>query len=211
MSGYAVSRKPYVPASEAQRIGKTQVLDMLYYDTLLYGAEQDLQAENQLFTSTTRIRNDNLCNLKDIGKFADGKQFAVYCFGAQFWHASDASIYEQIVYHSRVHVKYRDSEKQIIWLDQAGAGGGLYGMNNSASAFVLSNGEPTRGNCWLFSKPLIIVPGATFELTHKFMSGRVSGATVTTTDPLTAVNADTGDRTLRFYIRGLEGRNVENG
>jgi hypothetical protein len=201
-----LNRQQVLPESQQQRFGKTLVLDMMYYDHLLYGAAQDLSAENQLFTSSTRIRNDNLCNLKEIGRFSDGKQFAAYCIGVQLWSTSSMSFYEQMVYHSRIHIKYQDAEKQIIWLDQAPAGGGLYGFDNNTSAFVVSNGVPSRGNQWLFTDPLVIVPGKTFELTHKFQSGRSGG-----TDPLTAINADDADRTFRVYLRGLEGRDPENG
>lgn len=195
-----IQRRPDVPPGRQQRVGKTEVLDNLYYDTLLFGAGQTLNQENRLFTDAQRTRNDNLCNLKLQGQFTDNRQFAVYRFGMLVWSEDNPDLYDLLVYFSRFHIMMDESQKTILWGDQAGAGGGVYGFDTGAGAFHLTNGLPASNNQWSFRYPLIIVPEETFEWILKI-------AQANNFNPLTDINADEGNRLLRTYIRGVEGRN----
>lgn len=205
---YGVQVQEFVPAGVNQRLGETQVLDIEYYYTLLYGVGQTLQAENVLFADT-QGNNENLTNMRENGRFADEKQFMMYCFSCMVWNGTNPDFYDQFIYHSRVQYEYQDALKQIIWLDHAPAAGGVSGYDQGAGAFHITNGVASQGNCWQFAIPMLITPSRTFRLKHKFMTGRFGAAP----DPLTYVNVTdaASDRTVRFYIRGLEGRDLVNG
>jgi hypothetical protein len=207
MSGIGIQRQGRIPQSQQQRFGETLVLDVVYYDTLLDGVGETLLADNILFNR--QQFNENRCNLKKPGEFSDGKQFAMYMLGCHVVSLTNPLFPDIFVNFSRLVVKYQDAEKCIVWVDQAGAGGGVAGYDQNAGNFHLTNGTPSSGNMFRFVEPLVIVPGKTFQIIHKFTSGRVGGAV----DPLTYTNVTdaANDRTVRFYVRGLEGRDPENG
>jgi len=204
---YGVNAQEFVPPNQNQRLGETQVIDMEYYDTLLYGKGQTLKSENVLF-SGAHVNDENITNMRDNGIFSDDKQFMLYSLSFLIFNDSDPDFYDQFIYHSRVHYEYQDAFKQIIWLDHAPASGGVAGFDIGAGSFHLTNGVPYQGNAWQFATPMLITPQRSFRLKHKFMTGRAGGAV----DPLTYVNSDlTSDRTVRAYLRGLEGRDIING
>lgn len=206
----------FVPPDQIQRLGPGQVLHMVHYDTPLYGRSQVLGSDTQLFSTPGRLGNDDLCSLKEAGKFSDFKQFIVYAIGvqAQFnqvadpgGNASAEELYDLLVYQSRIHIKYQDAEKQILWSDQLPAGGGVYGFTTSNSTFHLTNGVPSSSCKFFFKEPLVITPQKTFRLTMKWNSSLVGGAA----DPRTRFNASTADKLVRVYLHGLEIRDVSNG
>lgn len=198
-----LKRTPATPENRQQRVGKTEVLDLVYYDTLLYGAAQTLGAENKLFTDSTRCNDHDLCNLKLQGHLTDNRQLAIYMCGLQLWSQTSPEFYEYASYFSRFHFQMDESNKQILWGSQLGSCGGVTGYNNGAGAFHLNNGSGDVEDCWSFREPIIITPGLSFEIIHKMMS-TFGGAF----DPRGLINADVEDnRLMRFIMRGIEGRN----
>jgi hypothetical protein len=196
-------RTPALPENRQQRVGKTEVLDLVYYDTLLFGAGQKLKAENKLFTDSERCNEHDLCNLKLQGHLTDNRQLAIYVCGLQLWSETDPKFYDYATYFSRFHLQMDESNKQILWGDQIGAGGGVSGWDNNPGAFHLNNGNTNADNGFRFREPIIITPGLSFEIIHKMMS-TFEGSF----DPRNAINGNTEDnRLMRFMMRGIEGRN----
>lgn len=221
-----IQRKPMVPADQIQRFGPTQTLHMIHYDTPLCGSGQQLGAEEGLFTSPSRLGNDDLCSLKEAGKFSDWKQFVVYgismqCFFSQLTdtalpatEATASECYDLFVYYSRLHVRSQDAEKQILWTDMLPAGGGVHGYDNTNGNFHLTNGLPVSGGYFKLKEPLVITPQKTFKLILRWNSSitNVTTATANQQDPRTRFNAAIRTQKLvRIYLHGIEARDISNG
>ena len=221
-----IKRADYVPANAVQRFGPTQTLHMIHYDTPLFGTGQQLGAETNLFTDPNRLGNPDLCSLKEAGKFSDWKQFVLYGLSLQCFFTQDtttalpageapaAECYDLLVYYSRLHVHYQDSEKQILWSDMVPAGGGVNGFDNIAGNFHLTNGLPVAGGFFKFKEPLVITPQKTFRLVMKWHSSitNITPATANQADPRTRFNAAIRTQKLvRVYMHGVEARDVING
>ncbi len=219
-----VKRKAIVPPDQVQRFGPTQTLHMIHYDTPLFGTGQILQPEEHLFMDQNRCRSESLCSLKLAGQFTNWKQFVVYGVGMQCFFTQLAPVqgneataeecYDLFVYYSRVQMQYQDSLKQILWVDQIPAGGGVYGSSNTAGAFHLTNGEPIANAFFKLKEPLVITPQKTFSLNLKWASTptNVTPAVVTQDEPLTRFNnAIRTQKLVRIYLHGIEGRDISNG
>ena len=219
-----VKRKAVVPPDQIQRFGPTQVLHMIHYDSPLSGVGQVLGAEEHLFTSPARLGNDDLCSLKEAGRFSDWKQFVVYGIGFQCYftqlaapdegEASAEELYDLFVYYSRLHVRYQDAEKQVLWTDQLPAGGGVHGYTTTTDTFHLTNGMPMASAFFKLKEPLVVTPQKTFRLTLKWHSSIVNtaGAPVTQPDPRIRFNeAVHSAKLVRLNLHGIEGRDLSNG
>lgn len=208
----------FVPPDQIQRFGPGQVLHMVHYDTPLYGIGQTLGSETHLFNSQARNGNDDLCSLNENGKFSDFKQFAVYAIGVQMAFSDPTAppqgaptaeeLFDLATYYARLHIRYQDAEKQILWNDQLPAGGGVYGFSNTAGSFHLTNGVPSSSCKFYLKEPMIITPQKTFRLTLKWQSSEVSVANQALNEFNLATNAR---KLLRVYIHGLEIRDITNG
>lgn len=212
----------FVPPDQIQRFGPGQTLRMVHYDTPLYGAGQQLGAETQLFLSPNRLGNDDLCSLQEAGKFSDFKQFAAYGLGFQVYfdqlvdpegQASAEELYDLFVYYTRIHIRYQNAEKQILWSDLLPSGGGVTGYSQTTGSFHLTNGTPTSDNMFKFGDPMIITPQKTFRLTLKWHSSleSLNGAPAIP-DPLSRFNAAINvNKLVRIYLHGIEIRDMTNG
>ena len=213
----------FVPSDQIQRFGPGQALHMIHYDTPLHGTGQILGAETQLFASPARVGNDDLCSLKEPGRFSDFKQFVCYGIGIQFYatqlaapavgEATAEQLYDLVVYYSRIQIQYQDSLKQILWTDQLPAGGGVYGFSQTAASFHLTNGVPSSACMFRFKEPLIITPQKTFRATLKWQSSILnSPLAAVQPDPRTQFNAAINSgKYFRINLHGIEVRDVTNG
>lgn len=213
----------FVPPDQLQRFGVGQTLRMVHYDTPLFGAGQLLGAETQLFSTNARLSNDDLCSLKEPGKFSDFKQYAAYGLSFQIFfdqlaapavgEASAEELYDLFVYFSRIHIRYQDAEKQILWSDLLPAGGGVTGYSQTTGAYHLTNGSPHSDNMFKFGDPMIITPQKTFRLTLRWMSSlQTVAGSPTVPDPLTRFNlAINSLKLIRVYLHGVEIRDMTNG
>lgn len=196
-------RQPANNPNRNPRAGLTEVLDIVYYDTLLNGAGQTLKAENKLFTSSERCNEHDLCNLKLQGHLTDGRELHIYQVGLELWSQTSPEFVDYASRFSRFHFQMDESNKQILWGTQLGSLGGVTGFNNATGGFALNNGNGSSEGGWRFREPIVITPGLSFEIIHKMM-GEFEGAF----DPRALINADADDnRLMRFVMRGIEGRN----
>jgi hypothetical protein len=213
-----------VPGDQVQRFGPTQTLHMIHYDTPLFGTSQVLGAETPLFAEPARLGNDDLCSLKEAGRFSDWKQFVVYAMGMQCYfnqllapeqgEAPAEELYDLFVYYSRLHLRYQDSEKQVLWCDQLPSAGGVFGTTTSTDTFHLTNGNPIGNTMFTLKEPLVITPQKTFRLTLKWHSSiqNVAGGPIAQADPRTRFNeAVRSQKLVRGYLHGIEGREICNG
>jgi len=218
-----IKDRPFVPGDQVQRFGMTQTLHMVHYDTPMFGVGQILGAESQLFNDPNRLGNDDLCSLKEAGKFSDWKQFVIYAMSLQCFfnqlatpaqgEATAEELYDLFVYYSRLHIRYQDAEKQVLWADLLPSGGGVYGSTTSTNTFHLTNGNPVN-SLFVFEDQLVITPQKTFRITMKWHSSiqNVAGVPTPQQDPRTRFNAATASQKLvRLYMHGIEGRDVSNG
>lgn len=214
--------RAFVPSDQIQRFGPGQALHMVHYDTPLHGTGQLLGAETQLFASPLRVGNDDLCSLKEAGRFSDFKQFVCFGIGIQCFFDQMAApgvgeptaeeLYDLLVYYSRIQIQYQDSLKQALWTDQLPAGGGVYGFSQTASSFHLTNGVPSTACMFRFKEPLVITPQKTFRCTLKWQSSLVNAGPAPQPDPLTAFNsAINSAKYVRINLHGIEVRDVTNG
>lgn len=221
-----IKRKTTVPPDQVQRFGPTQVLHMQHYDTPLAGVGQTLGAQEGLFTVPTRLGNDDLCSLKEAGRFSDWKQFIVYGIGWQMYfnqispipelapQATAEELYSLFVYYSRLHVFYQDAIKQVLWADQLPAGGGVTGFSVVTGSFHLTNGTPTASCFFKFKEPLVITPQKTFKLEMRWIDSitNVTGVPVPQESPRLRFNAaNRSSKLARLTLHGLEGRDISNG
>lgn len=218
-----VKRKPIVPPDQVQRFGPTQTLHMIHYDTPLGGCGQVLPADEGLFVSPARLGNDSLCSLKEAGRFSDWKQFVVYGLGVQcFFNQIDPVVgveataeecYDLFVYYSRLHIRYQDAEKQILWTDQLPSGGGVYGQSNVMGSFHLNNGEPIANAFFKLKEPIVITPQKTFRLSMRWMDAivNVAGASIQAIPRERFNLAVHSSKLVRVYLHGIEGRDISNG
>lgn len=198
-----IQRSPQMPDHRKVRIGSTEVLDICYYDTLLYGAGQTLEAENKLFTDSNRINKADLCNLKLQGHLTDNRMLTIWSCSLIVWSQGSPAFYELAVNFSRFHFQIDESNKQMLWGYQLAAPGGVTGFNSAPGGFNLNNGDGSSEAGYSFREPIKIYPETSFEITHK-MQSKFEGAF----DPRALINAeDTDVRMMRFQMRGIEGRN----
>jgi hypothetical protein len=206
-AGPGIIREPYVPVSQPQRFGPTQILHQIHFDTPVSAAGvTTLQNNERLFNNANRCSQEQLCSIREAGRFSDGKAVATHGLGFLCNFTQTPNLYELAVYFTYVYLEYQDSKKAIFWSDQMGAGGGVFGFDNNAAAFTLSNGNPNAGGFLSLSYPIIISLYRSFAFVWKWMSG-LTGIV----DPLTTFNADTARKLVRFYMHSVEGRDPNNG
>lgn len=222
-AGPNIIKQPVQPGDQPSRQGPTQELQMCHYDTPLAGCGQVAAPDEQLFNSSGRVGNPDLCSLDVAGRFADNKQFELFGIAVQMYftqinnpaagEAGAEELYDLASYFSRMVFVLANAEKQVLWVDQIPAGGGVNGFSQAAGAFHLTNGLPLSGGFYRLTEGVTIIPGATFKFIWRWLASvtNVAGA-ATMADPRTRFNAAINSgKLLRIMIHGIEGRNVTNG
>lgn len=217
-----IQGKPFVPPDQIQRFGPGQTLHMIHYDHAILGRGRTLSSSTKLFVDNPG-RTD-LTSMSEPGKFTDFKQFVVYAIGMQMFFTDPQAppqgaptaeqLYDLAVYYSRVHIFQQNAEKQILWVDQLPAGGGVTGYSNTANTFHLTNGVPSAHCKFFLKEPMIITPGKSFHLDLRWQSTFTGGFAPygAFPDALAAFNANTtADKMIRVYLHGIEIRDITNG
>lgn len=203
-----VITEQYQPVDQPQRLGPTQVLHVIHYDTPVAAqGVTTLQNQERLFNNSIRCSQEQLCSLRDTGRLSDGKTLAAHGLALQCNFSLTPALYELVIYFTYFVVEYQDAKKSIFFTDQMGAGGGVYGNDNNAGAFNLTNGNPNAGGFLTLSYPLLFSLYRSFALVFKWMSGIPGVAT----NPLDTFNAALDRKLIRLYLPGVEARDPHNG
>lgn len=214
--GQGVDSDPVIPPDVRQRYGITEDLHQEYFDTLLYGRNQNLAAEEQLFNNPTRGAFTYLTNVRGLGFLTNNKQFLLcgiysHAYFRNLGGESDVAVdilHEILNTFAYITIKLGNTEKMHIPLHRIPSGGGVYGTTTAGATVIATPGVPQFSNIFWLKNPLFLGLQQDFSVMLRWMQLANSAAN----DPLTEFNDDTTSiKFFRIGLVGIEGRNWTNG
>jgi len=206
----------YIPPGAAPtRTGPTLVEDVIIYDTPLQrtgagiaGTATQLVQGQALYKQSNRIGNPELCNIEQVGQLANGQELLIQALSVEAYF-SNVDLY-QLLRYCRLQVKVQDAVKFECWAVDLPAGGGVNGSISidgnaaAATAALANNGLAQASNVFTFQRPIEVAPFRTFEVQMNWTDAPSGMATA----PLAQINADEGEKLIRFKIHGIVGKDI---